>query len=201
MRRRPPGSWGRACETRSTGSARESSTAGVPISTTAWARSSRTVAARSTSTGARFTGGAAPRPPPVAAALVHGPRRVRGRAVARHASERAHVARPPAHDLAGHRGGPRRVCSRAARVSSPSGSWRSSGMRVGVFGNASRTARDAARRIEAQLPVAGFPAASATVAVGCAVVAADDEWCTAIAARQLARYAASDRVAREARET
>lgn len=51
--------------------------------------------------------------------------------------------------------------------------------------------REAARRIEAQLPVTGFPVASATVAVGCAVVAADEEWCTAIAARQLARYATS----------
>jgi len=52
--------------------------------------------------------------------------------------------------------------------------------------------RAAVARIEQQLPVAGFPVASSTVAAGCAVLAADDEWCSLIAARQLARYAASE---------
>ena len=60
--------------------------------------------------------------------------------------------------------------------------------------------RDVAGRIEAQLPAAGLPVASSIVAAGCAVLVADDEWCAAIAARQLARYATSDRVAPEARE-
>ena len=60
--------------------------------------------------------------------------------------------------------------------------------------------RDAAGRIEAQLPAAGLPVASSIVAAGCAVLVADDEWCAAIAARQLARYATSEWVAREARE-
>lgn len=60
--------------------------------------------------------------------------------------------------------------------------------------------RDAAARIEAQLPGAGLPVASSVVAAGCAVLTADDEWCAAIAARQLARYATSEWVAREARE-
>ena len=55
--------------------------------------------------------------------------------------------------------------------------------------------RAAVARIERQLPVAGFPVASSTVAAGCAVLAADDEWCAAIAATQLARYAASERSA------
>ena len=58
--------------------------------------------------------------------------------------------------------------------------------------------RDAVARIERQLPVAGFPVASSIVAAGCAVLAADDEWCTALAARQLARYAASCAVIHEA---
>ena len=60
--------------------------------------------------------------------------------------------------------------------------------------------RDAAGRIEAQLPAAGLPRASAVVAAGCAVLVADDEWCAVIATRQLARYATSNWVAREARE-
>jgi hypothetical protein len=60
--------------------------------------------------------------------------------------------------------------------------------------------RDAAARIEAQLPAAGLPEASSVVAAGRAVLTADDEWCAAIAARQLARYATSQWVAREARE-
>ena len=51
--------------------------------------------------------------------------------------------------------------------------------------------RAAVARIEPQLPVAGLPVASAIVAAGCAVLAADDAWCAAIAARQLARYATS----------
>ena len=56
--------------------------------------------------------------------------------------------------------------------------------------------RAAVSRIEAQLPLDVFPVASAIVAAGCAVIAADDESCAAIAARQLARYAASALVAR-----
>ena len=56
--------------------------------------------------------------------------------------------------------------------------------------------RAAVSRIEAQLPLDVFPVASAIVAAGCAVIAADDESCAAIAARQLARYAASTLVAR-----
>jgi hypothetical protein len=59
--------------------------------------------------------------------------------------------------------------------------------------------RNAAAKIEIQLPIEGLPLASATVAAGCAVIADDDDWCAAIAARQLARYAMSARVAREAR--
>jgi len=58
--------------------------------------------------------------------------------------------------------------------------------------------REAAARVERQLPVERFPCASATVAAGCAVITRDDERCAAIAAQQLARYATSaliDRVA------
>ena len=51
--------------------------------------------------------------------------------------------------------------------------------------------RDAVTRIERQAPMAGFPRASSTVVAGCAVIAADDDWCAAVAARQLARYATS----------
>jgi hypothetical protein len=58
--------------------------------------------------------------------------------------------------------------------------------------------REAAAKIERQLPVAGFQRASATVAAGCAVIANDRARCAAIAARQLALYAVSARVAREA---
>jgi hypothetical protein len=58
---------------------------------------------------------------------------------------------------------------------------------------------DAATRIGTQVPVEGLPTASATVAAGCAVIANDDDWCAAIAARQLALYATSALVAREAR--
>jgi hypothetical protein len=47
-------------------------------------------------------------------------------------------------------------------------------------------------RIDAQLPLEGVPIASATVAVGCAGIAQDDEVCSEIAARQLARYAVSE---------
>ena len=52
--------------------------------------------------------------------------------------------------------------------------------------------RRALERIEAQLPVAGLPIASSTVAAGCAAIAGDDEVCSEIAARQLARYAVSE---------
>jgi hypothetical protein len=56
--------------------------------------------------------------------------------------------------------------------------------------------RDAAAKIELQLPIEGLPFASTTLAAGCAVIADDDDWSEAIAARQLARYATSARVAR-----
>jgi hypothetical protein len=46
-------------------------------------------------------------------------------------------------------------------------------------------------RIATQLPMAGLPVASATVASGCALVAADDAHARAVVARQLARYASS----------
>ena len=58
--------------------------------------------------------------------------------------------------------------------------------------------REATARVERQLPVEGFPRASATIGAGCTVIARDDEWCATIAALQLARYASSalvDRVA------
>ena len=51
--------------------------------------------------------------------------------------------------------------------------------------------RWAMTRIAAQLPTAGLPVASATVAAGCALVAEDDSRARAVAARQLARYASS----------
>jgi hypothetical protein len=59
--------------------------------------------------------------------------------------------------------------------------------------------RDAVAKIEMQLPLEGLPVASATVAAGCAVIADDHDWCEAITARQLVRYATSARVARKAR--
>ena len=59
--------------------------------------------------------------------------------------------------------------------------------------------RDAAARVGQQLPVERFPGASAIVAAGCAVIARDAEWCAAIAAQQLARFATSARINREAR--
>ena len=59
--------------------------------------------------------------------------------------------------------------------------------------------REAADRIERQLPVEGLPRASATVAAGCEVIATDADWCTAIAARLLALYACSPQVTEEAR--
>ena len=55
--------------------------------------------------------------------------------------------------------------------------------------------RAAVSRIDAQLPVGGHPVASRIVAAGCAAVAGDDDRCTAVAARQLARYASSARAA------
>jgi hypothetical protein len=57
--------------------------------------------------------------------------------------------------------------------------------------------RAAALRIAPQLPVPGLPTASATVAAGCSLIAADDDCCAAVAARQLARYASSAVLARE----
>jgi hypothetical protein len=51
--------------------------------------------------------------------------------------------------------------------------------------------RRAVARIVAQLPIAPFPVASATVFSGCALSAADDVRGRAVVARQLARYASS----------
>lgn len=53
----------------------------------------------------------------------------------------------------------------------------------------------AVRRIEGQLPARGQPTASATIAAGCAALAADGERSRAVVARQLARYASSSRAA------
>lgn len=61
--------------------------------------------------------------------------------------------------------------------------------------------RWAMTRIAAQLPTAGLPVASATVAAGCALVAEDDSRARAVAARQLARYASSARVGSCTRES
>jgi hypothetical protein len=61
--------------------------------------------------------------------------------------------------------------------------------------------REATARVEKQLPVERFPGASATVAAGCAAIARDDDWCAAIAARQLARYATSALIDRAAEPT
>ncbi len=58
--------------------------------------------------------------------------------------------------------------------------------------------REAVDRIERQLPIAEFPTASRTIAAGCTTLARDDRWCGALAARQLARYASSVLVRREA---
>lgn len=54
-----------------------------------------------------------------------------------------------------------------------------------------RRLRGVAARLERQLPVTGFPVASAAVARGCAAVAADDDVCATVALALLARYAAS----------
>jgi len=59
--------------------------------------------------------------------------------------------------------------------------------------------REATAKVEKQLPVERFPGASATVAAGCALIARDDERCAAIAAQQLARYATSALIDRQAR--
>ena len=59
--------------------------------------------------------------------------------------------------------------------------------------------RDAATRIEMQLPIVGLPRASATLAAACAIIATDEGWCAAISARQLALYASDPGVAAEAR--
>jgi hypothetical protein len=61
--------------------------------------------------------------------------------------------------------------------------------------------RRAVIRIAAQLPAAGLPRASATVASGCALVAADDSRARAVVARQLARYASSALVGTCVRES
>ena len=61
--------------------------------------------------------------------------------------------------------------------------------------------RRAVARIAEQLPVAALPAASATVASGCALIAADDARGRAVVARQLARYASSALVGTCVRES
>ena len=55
--------------------------------------------------------------------------------------------------------------------------------------------RAGVRRIEDQLPVGGHTVASGVIASGCAAISADDDRCTTVAARQLARYASSTWVA------
>jgi hypothetical protein len=57
-----------------------------------------------------------------------------------------------------------------------------------------RRVRAGAHRIEAQLPFAGQPRASAVVAAGCRALERDAA-CADVAARQLVRFAASDLVA------
>jgi hypothetical protein len=61
--------------------------------------------------------------------------------------------------------------------------------------------RRAVARIAAQLPAAGLPVASATVASGCALVTDDDFRARAVVARQLARYASSGLVETCTRES
>ena len=61
--------------------------------------------------------------------------------------------------------------------------------------------RRSVARIAAQLPADGLPVASATVAAGCALVAADDARARAVVARQLARYASSALVGTCTRES
>ena len=58
-----------------------------------------------------------------------------------------------------------------------------------------RRLRRIAARFAPQLPVHELPRASATIALGCAAVANDDETCAAAAATHLARYATSAFVA------
>jgi len=60
--------------------------------------------------------------------------------------------------------------------------------------------RQALARVAAQLPASGLPVASATVAAGCTLVAADDSRARAVVARQLARYACSALVGASTRE-
>lgn len=59
--------------------------------------------------------------------------------------------------------------------------------------------RRAGDRLADQLPVAGMPRASTTVAEGIAVISSDDGWAAAIAARLLALYAAAPGPAAELR--
>ena len=61
--------------------------------------------------------------------------------------------------------------------------------------------RRSVARIVAQLPAAGLPVASATIASGCELVADDDGGARAVVARQLARYASSALVGTCARES
>lgn len=61
--------------------------------------------------------------------------------------------------------------------------------------------RCAVARIAAQLPVLSLPAASATVASGCALITADDARGRAVVARLLARYASSALVGTCVRES
>ena len=90
-----------------------------------------------------------------------------------------------------HPGGPRFEPGRFAALERDG----RKGMRPRHF----RRLRAAAARIERQLPLAGFPVTSATLAAGCGAIRTDDESCAAIAARELARYAMSARVGRVAR--
>jgi hypothetical protein len=54
--------------------------------------------------------------------------------------------------------------------------------------------REAAERLMATLPSAGFPRARSIIGAGCHLVSDDVDRCAAAAARQLARFATSVRI-------
>ena len=92
--------------------------------------------------------------------------------------------------------------SRGERASGPTASPRSSTTRTSGSGTEHLIRlRCAVARIAAQLPVLSLPAASATVASGCALITADDARGRAVVARLLARYASSALVGTCVRES
>ena len=138
-------------------------------------------------------------------AAAHGPRagRLRGRAVRGRAGPCDRAARPSADDLGPRRGAsPPSGCSRAEARFAPE---RFAAIERHAYGRIRAEhltrLRWAVARIAAQLPAAGLPVASATVASGCALVADDDARARAVAARQLARYASSALVGACARKS